>query len=57
MESRVSSNCTCNIHKPSAPEKEVNWKGNTGGKIVQMQQIWKSMHALILILVKFYSTM
>ena len=24
MESRVSSNCTCNIHKPSMPEKEVN---------------------------------
>ena len=27
MESRVSSNCTCNIHRLSS-EKEVNWKEN-----------------------------
>ena len=29
MESRVSSNCTRNIHRPSTPEKEVNRKENT----------------------------
>ena len=33
MESRVSGNCTRNIHRPSAPEKEVNRKENTVGKI------------------------
>ena len=32
-ESRVSSNCTRSSHRPSTPEKEVNWKGNTVGKI------------------------
>ena len=26
MESRVFSNCTRNIHRPSTPEKEVNEK-------------------------------
>ena len=26
IESGVSSNCTCNIHKPSTPKKEVNRK-------------------------------
>ena len=39
MESRVSSNCTCNIHGPSAPEKEVNRKEDTPGKITKRQQI------------------
>ena len=44
MESRVSSNCTRNIHRPSTPEKEVNLKENTAGKIVKRRQIatdWK----------------
>ena len=44
MESRVFSNCTRNIHRPSTPEKEVNWKENTAGKIAKRWQIatdWK----------------
>ena len=45
MESRVSNNCTRNIFKHSTPEKEVNWKENTVGKIVKRRQV----------LVKFYS--
>ena len=32
MKSRVSSNRTRNIHRPSTPEKEVNRKENTVGK-------------------------
>ena len=39
MESRVSSNCTRNIHGPSAPEKEVNRKENTPEKIAKRGQI------------------
>ena len=39
MESRVSSNCTRNIHGPSAPEKEVNRKEDTPGKIAKRRQI------------------
>ena len=35
MESRVSSNCTRNIDRPSPPEKEVNRKENTVGKIAK----------------------
>ena len=35
MESRVSSDCTHNIHRPSTPEKEVNRKENTVGKNCQ----------------------
>ena len=35
MESRVSSNCTRNINRPSPPEKEVNRKENTVGKIAK----------------------
>ena len=31
----VSSNCTCNIHRPSMPEKEVNQKENIEGKDCQ----------------------
>ena len=37
--SRVSNNCTRNIHRPSTPEKEVNWKENTAGKIAKRRQI------------------
>ena len=48
MESRVSSNCTCNIHRLSS-EKEVNWKENTVGKIARRRQIQKSTHDQILI--------
>ena len=29
MESGVSSNCTCDIHRPSTPKNEVNRKENT----------------------------
>ena len=39
MESRVSSNCTRNIHGPSAPEKEVNRKEDTPEKIAKRRQI------------------
>ena len=39
MESRVSSNCTRNIHGPSAPEKEVNRNEDTPGKIAKRRQI------------------
>ena len=35
MESRVSSNCTHNIHRPSMPEEEVNRKENIEGKDCQ----------------------
>ena len=35
MESKVSRNCTGNIHRPSTPEKEVNRKKNTVGKIAK----------------------
>ena len=35
IESRVSSNCTYNIHRPSMPEKEVNQKENIEGKDCQ----------------------
>ena len=41
MESWVSSNCTRNIHGPCTPEKEVNRKENTMGKIAKRQQIAK----------------
>ena len=34
MESKVFSNCSCDIHRPSTPEKEVNRKENTVGKEV-----------------------
>ena len=59
MESRVSSNCTRNIHGPSAPEKEVNRKEDTPGKIAKRRQIatdLKFTHTQIQILVKFHST-
>ena len=39
MESRVSSDYTRNIHRPSTPEKEVNQKENTVGKIAKRPQI------------------
>ena len=38
MESRVSSNCTRNIHWPPTAEKEVNRKGNTLWKIAKRRQ-------------------
>ena len=57
MESRVSSNCTRNVHRLSTPEKEVNRKENTVGKISQIsgRQIRKSALAQIPIVAKFYS--
>ena len=55
MKSRVSSNCTRSIHRPSTPEKEVNWKGDTVGKIAYRRKIRKSTHAQVSILAKFYS--
>ena len=55
MESRVASNCTPNIHRPSSPEKEVNRKVNTVGKITKRRQIRKFNHAQIQILAKCYS--
>ena len=39
MEAKVSGNCIRNIHKPCAPDKEINQKGNTVGKIAKGQQI------------------
>ena len=45
MESRVSNNYSRNIYKHSTPEKEVNRKENTVGKIVKRRQV----------LTKFYS--
>ena len=44
IESRVSSNCTRNIHSPPTPEKEVNRKENIAGKIARRRQIGKYMH-------------
>ena len=45
MESRVSSNCTRNIHRPCPPEKEINRKGTTVGKIAKRRPIRKSTQA------------
>ena len=45
MESRVFSKCTRNIHRPSKPEKEVNRKENTVGKI--SHSLRKSTHTHI----------
>ena len=39
MESRVSSDCSRNIHRPSTHEKEANQKENTVGKIAKRPQI------------------
>ena len=39
MESKVFSNCSCDIHRPSTPEKEVNRKENTVGKIAKRRLI------------------
>ena len=55
MESRVSSNCMRNIHRPSTPEKEVNRKENTLWKIAKKRQTLKFTHAQTKILAKFYS--
>ena len=58
MESRVSSNRSGNIHRPSTPEKEVNQKkkkNTVGKKIAKRRQIRKSTHAQTPILAKFYS--
>ena len=51
MESRASSYCTRNIHRPFTPEKEVNRK-DTVGKIAKRRQIRKSTRAQIPILAK-----
>ena len=56
MEARVSSNCTRDIHR-TTPEKEINQKENSVGKIAQRWQIRKCTHAQIPILTKFYSIM
>ena len=48
LESRVSSKYNRNIHRPSTPEKEVNQKENTVGKIAKRRQIRKSTHARLL---------
>ena len=47
VESKVSSNRTRNIHRPSTPEKEVNQRENTVGKIAKRRQIRKFTHAPI----------
>ena len=39
MESRVSSDCTRNIDRPSTHEKEVNRIENTVGKVAKRRQI------------------
>ena len=57
MESRVSSNCTRNIHRPSTVEKEVNRNENTVGKIAKRRQLRKFTHAQIQMLANFYSIM
>lgn len=56
MESRISSNCTWNIHRPSLPEKG-QLKRKHPWKDCQKATNSKSMHAQILILAKFYSIM
>ena len=38
MESRVSNKCTRNIYRPFTPEKEVNRKENSLGKIAKRRQ-------------------
>ena len=46
IESRVSSNLTYNIQRPSAPEKELNEKQNTVGKVAKRQQVTRQMESL-----------
>ena len=47
MDSRVSSNCTRNIHRLATPEKEVNRKENTVGKISKLAgDRFVSLHVL-----------
>ena len=56
MDSRVSSNCTRNIHRLATPEKEVNRKENTVGKISKLAgDRFVSTRAQIPIVAKFYS--
>ena len=55
MDSRLSSNCTRNIHRPSSPDREVNRKENTVEKITKRRQNRKFTHVNIKILAKFYS--
>ena len=59
MESRICSNCTRYVHRPSTPGKEVNGTENTVRKIAKRRQIPRHIRkftlAQILILVKFYS--
>ena len=58
MESWVSSNCNSNIYRPSTPEKEVNRKEDTVGKIAKRRQIVtdsKVYASWIQILARFYS--
>ena len=47
METKVSRNCTLNIHRSSTPGKEANQKENTAGKIAKRRQIRKFTHAQI----------
>ena len=47
IKSRVSRNFYRNIHKPSTPEKEVNRKENTVGKIAKRLQIRKYVYACL----------
>ena len=47
IESRASSSCTRNIHRPSTSEKEVKRKENTVGKIAKGLQIRKFTHPQI----------
>ena len=54
LESQVSSNCTRNTHRPSTPEKEVNRKENTVGKIAKRRLIATDSNQMQ-ILAKFYS--
>ena len=47
MESRASINYTRYIHRPSTPDKEVNRKENSVGKIANRRQIRKFTQAQI----------
>ena len=55
IESRISSNCTRNIHKPSRLKKRSTEKKNTVRKTAKRRQIRKSTLAEISILANFYS--
>ena len=55
MESKVSRNCTRNIHRPSTPEKEVNRKDKHRGKDCQKGLLLGRRHSCVTPLFSLFS--